>query len=124
MKLVGVSLALGLAIWNAAPAEAQDLDAARKLFVNACGTCHAVEPEAAARQGPNLRGVLGRKSASLPGFKYSDALKSADWVWDEKRLDVWITNSQEALPGTTMLYRQANEDRRAAMISYLKSISQ
>ena len=124
MKAAAMGLTVGLGIFCSASAGAQDLEAARKLFVNACGTCHAVEPGGPARQGPNLRGVVGRASASLPDFKYSDALKGAGWVWDETRLDQWLTNSQEALPGTNMLYRQANPDRRQLVIAYLKSLSQ
>jgi cytochrome c len=124
MKATAVSLMVGLATLCSTTVRAEDLEAARKLFVNACATCHAVEPGGPVRQGPNLRGVVGRASASLPDFKYSEALKATGWVWDEKRLDQWLSNSQESLPGTSMLYRQANPDRRQLVIAYLKSISQ
>lgn len=124
MKATAVSLMVGLATLCSTTVRAEDLEAARKFFVNACATCHAVEPGGPVRQGPNLRGVVGRASASLPDFKYSEALKATGWVWDEKRLDQWLSNSQESLPGTSMLYRQANPDRRQLVIAYLKSISQ
>jgi cytochrome c len=124
MKAGTLSLIMGLAMEVFGSVQAQDLEAGRKLFVNACATCHAVEPGGPARQGPNLRGVVGRASASLPDFKYTEALKRAGWVWDEQRLDQWLANAQEALPGTTMLYRQANGDRRQLVIAYLKSLSQ
>ena len=82
-RALGVTV--GLAI--ATPlAQAQD-DPGRAQFLKSCGTCHAIEAEAAPRQGPNLLGVFGRKAGALEGFKYSDALKSADWVWDEEHLD-------------------------------------
>jgi cytochrome c len=105
-----------------ATVNAEEMTPARKQFVNACGTCHAAEPNSAPRQGPNLFGIFGRKSGQVEGFKYSDPLKSADWTWDEATLERWITDSQSALPGTIMIYRQANGERRQLTIDYLKTL--
>jgi len=46
----------------------------------------------------------------------------ADFVWDDARLDAWITNPQEMLPGSVMAYRQAKPEIRAAIIAYLKEL--
>jgi cytochrome c len=100
-----------------------DDDPNRAQFLTSCGTCHTTEPDAAPRQGPNLRTVFGRKAGSLDGFKYSDALKSADWVWDEAHLDKWIENAQAMRPGVVMPYRQADPAKRAKVIAYLKSLN-
>jgi cytochrome c len=102
--------------------QAQEMTPQRRQFVNACGTCHAAEPGAAPRQGPNLFGIMGRKSGEVEGFKYSDAMKAANWTWDEATLDRWITDSGAALPGTTMIYRQNNPERRQLAIDYLKTL--
>jgi len=91
-----------------------------QLFANQCGTCHTVEHGAPPRQGPNLAGVVGRKAGSLPGFKYSPAFAKADWAWDEAKLDQWLANPQAVLPGTIMLYRQANGQTRQTIIAWLK----
>jgi len=99
-----------------------DDDPNRAQFLTSCGTCHAVEPGAAPRQGPNLLGVFGRKAGTLEGFKYSDALKSADWVWDESHLDQWIENAQAMRPGVVMPYRQADPAKRAKAIEFLKTL--
>ena len=120
-----LTLALA-ALATAAPhARAQDADieAAKKQFVTSCGVCHTVEPGAPPRQGPNLHGVYGRKAASLPDFKYSDAMKSVDVTWDDKSLDPWIENAQAVRPGVVMNYRQADPAKRKLIISYLKSLS-
>ena len=90
----------------APPAVAQDAAPGKALFLAACGVCHAVEPGATARQGPNLAGIYGRAAGSVAEFKYSEALKAGGWVWDEATLDPWLENPQAAHPGTTMLYRQ------------------
>jgi len=91
-----------------------------KLFANQCGTCHTVEHGAPPRQGPNLAGVVGRRAGSLPGFTYSPALAHADFTWDDAQLDKWLTNPQAMLPGTVMVYRQANPKTRQLIIAWLE----
>lgn len=93
-----------------------------RLFTNQCGVCHTLDPNAAARQGPMLRGVVGRQAAGLRGFRYSPgfAASAAGVVWDEAKLDAYLTNPQAAMPGSVMAYRQANPATRAAIIGYLK----
>jgi len=48
--------------------------------------------------GPRHRGVFGRKAASLSDYDYSDALKSANIVWNEETLDKWLTDPQAVAP--------------------------
>ena len=112
--VVGLAIAMPLAL-------AQD-DPNRAQFLKSCGTCHSIEPGAASRQGPNLLGVFGRKAGALEGFKYSEALKSADWVWDEAHLDKWIENAQAMRPGVVMPYRQADPEKRAKVVEFLKTL--
>ena len=99
-----------------------DDDPNRAQFLASCGTCHSVEPGAAPRQGPNLYGIFGRKAGSVDGFKYSDALKTADWVWDEVHLDSWIENAQAMRPGVVMPYRQTDPANRAKVIAFLRTL--
>jgi cytochrome c len=90
------------------------------LFRNQCGTCHTIEPNAASRQGPNLAGVYRRPVGQAPGFKYSAGFAAQNFVWDEARLDAWLTNPQAMIPGAVMAYRQANPSIRRAIIGWLK----
>ena len=90
------------------------------LFRNQCGTCHVVEANSPARQGPNLAGIYQRRAGSVAGFKYSAAFAKADFEWDDAHLDAWLTNPQAALPGSVMLYRQANPTTRKVIIDWLK----
>jgi cytochrome c len=90
------------------------------LFANQCGTCHTVEHGAPPRQGPNLAGVVGRRAGSLPGFQYSPAFARADFVWDDARLDRWLTSPQAMLPGAVMLYHQSDPKVRQLIIAWLK----
>jgi len=105
-------------------ARAVDLDAARQQFVTSCGVCHVSSADdAQKRQGPNLYGVYGRHVAARPDFDYSATLKAGTWTWDEAALDRWIENAQEAHPGTIMVYRQADPEKRGLIIAFLKSQS-
>ena len=54
------------------------------------------------RLGPNLHKVVGRKAGSLPNYNYSSAMKEADFVWDEAKLDRFIANPDEVVPGNNM----------------------
>ena len=70
--------------------------------------------------GPRHRGVFGRKAASLPDYDYSDALKSANIVWNEETLDKWLTDPQAVAPGAKMFFHLDNPQDRADVIAYLK----
>lgn len=118
-----VALILIVSVPEPLSAEQVDLEAARQQFLKSCGTCHSVEPNAAARQGPNLLGVFGRQVGQVDGFEYSDTLAAGDWLWTEDALEPWIENAQKAHPGTTMNYRQRSAEKRALIIAYLKSLS-
>lgn len=93
------------------------------LFKQQCGACHSLDPNAPARQGPNLAGVYGRKAGSVPGFSYSPGFAKADFNWDEQHLDPYLANPQAVIPGAIMPYRQSKAPVRAAIITYLKEQS-
>jgi cytochrome c len=110
-----------LAVMTGLPAAAQE-QPAEEQFKKACGICHSVDLNAPARQGPHLWGIYGRAAGQTPGFKYSDALAKAELVWNEETLDRWLTNSGQLVPGTTMMYRQRDPEKRQQIISYLKTL--
>src|SRR6516225_7161013 len=80
------------------------------LFKQQCATCHTTNLSDPIRQGPSLFGIVGRRAGT------------ADFVWDDAKLDAWMTNPQEVLPGSVMAYRQAKPEIRAAIIAYLKEL--
>ena len=74
--------ALGAAVVVAASANAAwaaDPVHGKEVF-QTCAACHSDKPDAI---GPSLRGVFGRKSASLDDFRYSNAMIRANLTWDE-----------------------------------------
>jgi len=92
------------------------------LFKQQCGTCHTSNETDPVRQGPSLFNIVGRRAGTADGFKYSSGFARADFVWDEARIDAWVTNPQEIIPGAVMAYRQARPEVRAAIIAYLKEL--
>ena len=117
----GVVIGAPLAHAQMDPPSAAKPDGA-KLFKTQCATCHTLVSSEPKRQGPTLEKVVGRKAASLPDYHYSAGLAKADWIWDEGRLDAWLTNPQAVVPGSIMLYKQAKPETRAAIIAYLKDL--
>ncbi len=92
------------------------------LFKQQCATCHTTNLSDPIRQGPPLFRVLGRRAGKVDGFHYSAGLANADFVWDEAKLDAWMTNPQAMIPDAFMAYRQAKPETRAAIIAYLREL--
>jgi cytochrome c len=109
-----------LACQVAATVCAQDADAGKAVFAQ-CAACHSIDGTTSA--GPTLKGVIGRKAGSLPGFRYSRALKSAPVVWDASSVDAYIAEPQKFIPGNLMPFSGVPDAKdRTALIAYLKTL--
>jgi cytochrome c len=75
------------------------------------------------RAGPKLLGVYGRTSGTAAGFSYSEAIKKAAIVWDEKSLNKWLTDPDEFIPGNAMDFSLPKAQERQDVIAYLKKSS-
>jgi cytochrome c len=93
------------------------------LFRQQCATCHTTNLSDPVRQGPPLFKVVGRSAGKVDGFRYSAGFATADFVWDDAKLDAWLTNPQEVIPGAMMAYRQSKPETRATIIAYLKELN-
>jgi cytochrome c len=93
------------------------------LFKQQCATCHTTNQSDPVRQGPSLFKVVGRQAGKADGFRYSPGFEKADFVWDDSRLDTYLTNPQGTIPSSVMAYRQPKAETRAAIIAYLKELN-
>lgn len=84
----------------------------------ACIACHTLSPDEGNRAGPSLAGIFGRKIASLPGYRYSEALKKMDIIWTPETVSKLLEIGPSAYtPGTKMPEQTISsaEDRKALM---------
>src|SRR5437667_9765817 len=99
---------------------AADVDHGKQLF-SACAACHTDKPDAS---GPSLKGVVGRKSAALEDFRYSNAMKRANLTWDEPNLREYLRDPQAKVKGTRMPFSgfadPTDEDDIVAYLATLK----
>ncbi len=92
----------------------------KQLFEKRCTGCHSLDRN---KEGPSLGGVYGRQAGTAPGFNYSEALKSAHFVWDEPRLEKWLTDTDSLVEDNNMDFHVPKADERAEIIRYLKLLS-
>lgn len=89
---------------------------------NQCTACHSTTPGKTII-GPSLAGVYGHKAGQVPGFQFSDAMKSSGMVLNEKTLDAFLANPTAKVPGTTMVFAGVKDkEQREAIIDYLKTL--
>jgi glucose/arabinose dehydrogenase/cytochrome c2 len=99
--------------------------AGQTFFENNCASCHTVDPSLAARTGPGLFGVVGRKIGSVPGYNYSDAMAHAGAggkTWTRAELDIFLSDPDKAIAGTSMPVLVADKAERDLVIGYLGSL--
>jgi cytochrome c len=108
-----------LLVLVAGPAVAADADHGKALF-ETCAACHSDRPDAL---GPNLKGVFGRPSASLDGYRYSNPMKRAGLVWDAANLRDYISNPQSKVKGNRMPYGGMSDPKDVDdVIAYLQTL--
>ena len=111
---------MGAALTTAVSSIAQTTPAASVSF-NQCAVCHSIDGSNGT--GPTLQRLIGRRSGTVPGFRYSRAMKNAAIIWDEAILDRYLTNPQELVPGNIMPFAGVPDaPQRAEIIAYLRTL--
>ena len=122
--MVGIAVAgFMLASQAAQAAQAGDAKNGQAVFMDNCAVCHSAEKGAPSKIGPNLFGVVGRKSATAAGYMYSAAMMGANLTWDVPTLQVYLTGPQKKVPGTKMGFPGFSDPgEEADVIAYLNSL--
>jgi cytochrome c len=120
--LVGSGAGAVLLILAAASsAAAADIEAGKTTFKK-CALCHTNEP-GKNKVGPSLFGIVGRKSASLDNYNYSDAMKNFKHVWTPEILDIYLTDPHAEVAGTKMIFPGIKDKtERDNLIAYLETL--
>ena len=115
----GVLSVLAVAV-IAAPlsATAADTKKGDDIYQDRCSLCH---PADGSGQGPNLKGVVGRKAASSPDFPYTDALKTSGLTWTSENLSKFLAGPTAMVPGTAMAVVVPDAGERVDLIAYMAS---
>jgi cytochrome c len=119
MRTVLLGAVLGAALLLAPDAaSAADAESGKAVF-QACVACHSERSDAV---GPSLRGVFGRRAASLDDFHYSNPMKRANLVWDEENLRTYIADPQARVKGNRMPFGGLSDPKDIDdVIAYLKT---
>lgn len=101
------------------PYNAADLEAGRAQ-ARVCLACHSLNDGGPNMIGPNLYGFFGRGVGGLDNYSYSEAIKTADFVWTPRALDAWLRQPASFLPGNRMTYAGVpDETDRRDLIAFL-----
>ena len=108
----------------AAPYNSADLANGRSKFAG-CQGCHSLAEGGPRLTGPNLWGLFGRQVGSIVDFPYSPAVRNADFVWDTAKLERWLDDPKQFLPGNKMIFTGIHDaDDRRDVIAYIATQTQ
>ncbi len=121
-KLIALGTAFVVTLAASSAMAAGDAKKGEKVFKK-CKACHTVDAGGKNKVGPNLHGIVGRKSALVEGFKYSKAMKAADVTWDAATLDGFLKKPKKFMKGTKMSFAGLKKEKqRVNVIAYLETL--
>jgi cytochrome c len=115
----------GVAVGTPAdPLAAHAGDPGAQVF-RACIACHALSADDGEKAGPSLAGIFGRKIGSLPGYRYSDALKQMNIVWTPETVaKMFEVGPMVYTPGTKMPEQTiGSATDRQALVDFLGRVT-
>ena len=100
-----------------------DVKAGEAVFAK-CKSCHTIEAGGANGTGPNLHGILGKKSGQHAGFAYSPAMieHGTHGVWTFEETSEFLKAPQKHLSGTKMTFVGLKKaEDRINLLAYLNT---
>jgi cytochrome c len=89
-----------------------------------CLACHTPDKGGRNLVGPNLWGVVGRKTAQVSGFNYSEAMKKHGGEWNWQELAKYLHSPTEAVPGNRMQFPGVKDNTDLAdLLVYMRKLA-
>ena len=91
----------------------------------ACIACHTLSPDEGNKAGPSLASIFGRRIATLPGYRYSEALKHMDIVWTPETVSkMFEVGPMTYTPGTKMPEQKIGSvEERKVLVEFLERVT-
>jgi len=123
--IVGLVLTAS-AVWSWSAGAQGNAESGEEVF-RKCRACHQVGLTAKNLVGPMLNDIVGRKAASIEGFKYSPVNQDAGakgLVWTEENLSKYLDNPAAFMPQNRMAFPGLKDEQdRKDVIEYLKKFT-
>lgn len=101
---------------------AADAANGKKVYEEECSDCHSVTA-GKHKKGPSFFGVVGRKSAAITEFNYSDAMRAKNITWTADIINDYIKAPKKYVQGGKMKYDGLDDEKsRADVIAYIASL--
>src|SRR5436190_1844138 len=89
-----------------------------------CLQCHTPDKGGRILTGPNLWGIVGRARGTMPGFPYSEAMKSHPGNWTFEELAKYLHDPKADIPGNKMAFAGVKDDAELAdLLVYLRKLA-
>lgn len=100
----------------------EDMSLGERQFARKCSVCHTLTPSDGNRAGPTLYGVFGREAGSLPGYPYSEGLKTSGLIWNEETIaELFDKGPDHVTPGSKMPLQVITDEKKLdALVAFLK----